>query len=116
MWNQLRQLLKHSAIYGLGNLAISLLSFLLVPLYTHYLSVSDFGVYSLMIIVYGLMSLVVDLGLSSSVARYYFDDAENRSAEALLRFRKRLLSTAFGVTAASSILLALGGYVVAGWV
>src|SRR5262245_47963176 len=72
MWNQLKQLLRHSAIYGIGNIAISLLSFLLVPLYTHYLTVGEFGIYSLMIIVYSLMSLVVGLGLSSSVSRYYF--------------------------------------------
>ena len=116
MWNQLRQLLKHSAIYGLGNLAISLLSFLLVPLYTHYLSVTEFGVYSLIIIVYSLMSLVVDLGLSSSVARYYFDDAKERNPEDLSRFRRRLLSTAFGVTAVSSAALAVAGYMAAGWV
>ena len=115
MWNQLRQLFKHSAIYGLGNLAISLLSFLLVPLYTHYLSVAEFGVYSLMIIVYSLMSLVVDLGLSSSVARYYFDDAGERP-EDLSHFRRRLLSTAFCVTAVSSAALALAGYMAAGWV
>jgi len=116
MWNQLKQLLKHSAIYGIGNIAISLLSFLLVPLYTHYLTVGEFGVYSLMIIVYSLMSLVVDLGLSSSVSRYYFDDARANGSETPSVFRKRLLSTATAVTALSSAGLAVGSYFAAGWV
>src|SRR5215470_1356490 len=114
MWNQLKQLLKHSAIYGIGNIAISLLSFLLVPLYTHYLSLAEFGVYSLMVIVYSLMSLVVDLGLSSSVSRYYFDDARAHGSETESVFRKRLLSTATAVTALTSAGLALGSYFAAG--
>ena len=40
---QLRRLGKHSAIYGLGGLVSRILAVLLLPLYTRYLSTSDYG-------------------------------------------------------------------------
>ena len=40
---QLKRLGKHSAIYGLGGLVSRILAVLLLPLYTHYLSPSDYG-------------------------------------------------------------------------
>ena len=40
---QLKRLGKHSAIYGLGGLVSRILAVLLLPLYTHYLSTSDYG-------------------------------------------------------------------------
>ena len=40
---QLKRLGKHSAIYGLGGLVSRILAVLLLPLYTRYLSPSDYG-------------------------------------------------------------------------
>ena len=40
---QLKRLGKHSVIYGLGGLVSRVLAVLLLPLYTHYLSTSDYG-------------------------------------------------------------------------
>ena len=40
---QLKRLGKHSVIYGLGGLVSRILAVLLLPLYTRYLSPSDYG-------------------------------------------------------------------------
>ena len=110
MWQQLKQLGAHSAIYGLGNIASSLLSFLLVPLYTHNLSPADFGVYSLLITAYSLLGVVVDFGLTNSLARYYFnDDAGELTPEQIAADRQTLVSTA--VAMSSVLALALGALV-----
>ncbi len=95
MWQQLKQLGKHSAIYGLGNIASSVLSLLLVPLYTHKLTPADFGLYSLLITIYGLIGVVIDFGLTNSLARYYFDTTPNVTPQQLLEKRQSLLSTTF---------------------
>jgi len=112
MWKQLKQLGRQSAIYGLGNVGISLLSFLLVPLYTHSISTGEFGVYSLMLILYSVLSLVADCGFTNSIARYYFDDELGTPAlKGITWYRQGLISTAMAISAAISVLLSLVCYV-----
>lgn len=99
MWQQLKQIAKGSAIYGLGNVANSVLGFLLVPLYTHHLSTSEFGAYSLLITGFGLLSIVIDAGLTNSVGRYYFDGSPQETAAELEIRRSRLISSALLLSA-----------------
>ena len=115
MWQQLKQLGQHSAIYGLGNIASSMLSFLLVPLYTHKLTPADFGLYSLLITVYGLLGVIVDLGLTNSLARYYFDDTIERTAAQLRADRQEMVSTAVAISGAFGLLLGVVFIVLAPW-
>ena len=106
MWQHLKEIGKNSAIYGLGNIANSVLGFLLVPFYTHHFSTAEFGTYSLLITVFSLLSLVIDAGLTNSVGRYYFDDPpEATPAEQELR-RSRLVSTALLLGAIIALLVA----------
>ena len=41
--SHLKRLAKHSVIYGLGGLVSRILAVLLLPLYTRYLTPSDYG-------------------------------------------------------------------------
>ena len=41
MLEQLKQLLRHSALYGLGSIVARILGVLLLPLYTRYLTPGD---------------------------------------------------------------------------
>lgn len=116
MWNHLRQLVKHTVIYGLGNVATSILSFLLVPLYVHYLTPSEFGLYALMLIVYNLLSTLTDCGFTQSITRYYYDDSQKLSDEQLAIFQRTLISTALVATIIISCSIALVCYLVADWV
>ena len=41
MFDRIKELLRHSAIYGLGSIVARIVGVLLLPLYTRYLSPSD---------------------------------------------------------------------------
>lgn len=68
----LKPVLKGSAIYAIGNLSIKSLSFLLLPLYTHLLTTSDFGIISLCSVYVSILSILFQLNFHGSLGRYYF--------------------------------------------
>jgi O-antigen/teichoic acid export membrane protein len=77
---QLRRLGKHSAIYGLGGLVSRILAVLLLPLYTRYLSPSDYGKVETLIALTTVAGIVLRMGITSALFRFYFDypDPERR--------------------------------------
>ena len=44
MFSEIKRLFKHTSIYGLGDIVGRSISFILIPLYTHYLSKAEYGV------------------------------------------------------------------------
>ena len=64
---------KHMLIYGVGSALQSLLGFLLLPLYTNYLSTEEFGIYSFVTIIGSLSSVLFTIGLPSALNRFYFE-------------------------------------------
>jgi O-antigen/teichoic acid export membrane protein len=116
MWRIVRRLAKDSAIYGAANAGTVVLAVLLVPLYTHKLTALEFGRYSLVVMIYGLLSVLADCGLTNSIARYYFDEAQTRDPNTATAYRKSLLTTALVTTACISLLLGIACYGSAGFV
>jgi len=89
--NELIFLLKHSSIYGIGSMIGRVVGFILLPLYTRFLTPSDYGVMSLVDITMNLVGIVVGLGATVAMSRFYFD--YNTEKE-----RKLVVSTVFGVS------------------
>jgi O-antigen/teichoic acid export membrane protein len=103
----LRELAKHTLVYGLGSLATSLIGFLLIPVYTRKLSPEEFGDLALFLVLYGALTRVYDLGLTNSVGRFYFDyRSEQRRLD-------EMLSTVTAFLAAWGALLTAGLFAVA---
>ena len=73
---QLKRLGKHSAIYGLGGLVSRILAVLLLPLYTRYLSPSDYGKVETLIALTTVIGIVLRMGIHSAFFRFYFDSPE----------------------------------------
>ena len=73
---QLKRLGKHSAIYGLGGLVSRILAVLLLPLYTRYLSPSDYGEVETLIALTTVIGIVLRMGIPSAFFRFYFDSHE----------------------------------------
>ena len=73
---QLKRLGKHSVIYGLGGLVSRILAVLLLPLYTRYLSPSDYGKVETLIALTTVIGIVLRMGISSAFFRFYFDSPE----------------------------------------
>jgi O-antigen/teichoic acid export membrane protein len=85
---KIRELSKNLAIYGLGDVAISVVSFLLLPLYVQYLTAGDYGALRLLGSVEVLAKIFFRWGLDGSFMRFYYD-AETAAA------RQKLASTIF---------------------
>jgi O-antigen/teichoic acid export membrane protein len=92
---ELRRLGKHSVIYGLGGLVSRVLAVLLLPLYTHYLSPSDYGQIETLIALTTVLAIVLRFGIQPAFFRFMFDSKE-------VEHRLRVLRTAFWFTMAMS--------------
>jgi len=77
---EISRLAKHSAIYGLSNVLGKAIGFLLIPLYTHYIHPADYGILELLDLSVNIIGMFVGMGLSSAVAKFYYDysDLESR--------------------------------------
>ena len=83
--SQLKRLGKHSAIYGLGGLVSRILAVLLLPLYTRFLSPSDYGKVETLIALTTVAGIALRLGITSALFRFYFDSPEPERRRVVLR-------------------------------
>lgn len=70
MLANLKHLIKHSLIYSISNVAIKASGVILLPLYTHYFPVGEFGKLGLIIVIIILFSQSLVLGQGVSIIRY----------------------------------------------
>ncbi len=75
MLNSIRLSLKNSLVYGLGNIAVKVIGFVLIPLYTDpkYFSVDDFGIIGLLDITGLVIIAVISSSMPQSLIRWYWD-------------------------------------------
>jgi len=107
MLHQLKRLAKHSAIYGLGGLVSRVLAILLLPLYTRYLSPSDYGAIETLVAASAVLVTLLRAGISSAFFRFYFDAEDDAG-------RTRVVRTAFWFTMTMSTAALIAGLAVAG--
>lgn len=86
MFQKIRELSKNLAIYGLGDVAIQLVNFLLLRVYVQYLSKEDYGVLALLGSVEAITKLFFRWGVDGSFMRFWYDCPDDRA-------RQRLSST-----------------------
>ena len=89
MSNQFKRLFKHSAIYAIGTVAQSAVSFLLIPLYTRYIVPANYGRLEIINTFGSILLMLVSFGFGSAIMKTYFRDAKNEAE------RKRFTSAAF---------------------
>jgi O-antigen/teichoic acid export membrane protein len=88
LFQKIRELSKHLAIYGSGDVAIQALNFLLLPLYVRYLTKADYGVLALLASVEATVKLFFRWGVDGAFMRFWYDCEDDRA-------RQRLASTLF---------------------
>ena len=93
MLARLRALGKSVGVYGLGDVATSAISFLLLPLYARFLTPEDYGAIGLLLSVEVVAKILFRFGLDGSFMRLYYDCHDDRD-------RQRLASTLFWFLAA----------------
>ncbi len=108
MFDRIKSLFRNLVIYGMGDVATSLVSLLLLPVYTRFLSPSDYGVIAMLLTVEAVAKVVFRWGVDTAFMRLYYDCADQPS-------RQRLASTIFFFLLAVNgalLVLAIGS---AGW-
>ncbi len=79
----LRKLAAHSAIYGAADVLGNLINFLLVPVYTAYLSPADYGDLALLLLFGTLAKIVFRLGLDAGFFRIHYTLTGERDRQRL---------------------------------
>ncbi len=81
MLKYVKETIKNSAIYGIGNISVKLVGFILVPFLTDpaYLSVQDYGALGVLEAVNQIVIYLIGLGLYNSMFRWYYEQDENEN-------------------------------------
>jgi O-antigen/teichoic acid export membrane protein len=99
---RLKELGRHSAIYGVGSIVSSLIAVFLLPLYTRYLTRADYGAIETLVAASAVLTIFLQAGINSAFFRFYFDSPEPEQ-------RNRVVRTSFWFTmGGATVGLALG--------
>lgn len=81
MFDEIRGLLKHSLIYGISNILRKAIGFLMIPVYTRYLTTSDYGTIQILDLIINIAGIMFSFGVSSSIFRFYYqyDNQEEKN-------------------------------------
>ena len=98
----MNKLFKNTAIYAVGEILPKIVSFLLLPVFTRYLTTSEYGILSYTSSFMLLLTVISILSLNSYALRYYFERKDEGE-------RRLLLGTVYMVIGLMNlILIALG--------
>jgi O-antigen/teichoic acid export membrane protein len=106
MFRKLLSLLSDVAVYGISSLLSQLIGFLLLPVYTRFLTPDDFGVIGMLSIVTLLFGPLANLGMNNAIFRRFNLDKDESA-------RGQVLSTGLCSVAISSLLLLAISFVLA---
>lgn len=97
----LKKISKHTLLYSLGGIVSRMVGFLMIPLYTHYLTPSDYGIIELLDLTSVIIGMVIGVGMGMTLIRFYyeFDDQIERN---------EVVSTAIFFTFSTGLIV-LGG-------
>ena len=104
----LRALLRGSLLYTLGNFLPRIGAFLLLPVYTAAMAPAEFGIFSLMLSLSGLLAIGYRLGLDGALLRCHFDVAQAQRPSLYRTSAAVTLAAAIGLSAA--VALAIGPF------
>lgn len=86
-----KQAAKHIAIYSVGSIIRQLAGFIMLPIYTSYLTPSDYGVVGLLVVMISLFELVIGARFAQAVPKFYYESEEKS-------WQSTVVSTALLVT------------------
>lgn len=93
--NSYKKLFDNIFIFSLGTLGSKIITFLLVPLYTHYLTQAEYGTTDLVLVTVQMLLPLVSLTMNEAIIRFTMKDEYNN-----------------GEIFTNSIFISLGGYLI----
>lgn len=68
-----RTITSYGSIYLLANIINRSAGFILIPVYTHVLSLEEYGLYAIIMAVSDMLAILFGMGFSAAMIRFYFD-------------------------------------------
>jgi O-antigen/teichoic acid export membrane protein len=106
MFNQVKRLVTHSGVYGIGLLVQGIVGVFLLPLYTRYLTRTDYGAIETLIAASAVLTIVLRAGITSAFFRFYFDSPDPA-------YRLKVVRTSFWFTMTNATAGLVAGLVLA---
>ena len=69
----IHHLIRDIAVYGTGDLILRAAALFTLPIYTRIFSPEEYGIWSLVITIIGLVSIILNLGGDTTYARFFFE-------------------------------------------
>jgi O-antigen/teichoic acid export membrane protein len=111
--NNLGRFFRHSGIYAAGNALNRLGAFLLLPLYTRYLTTAQYGTLEMFYAISSVVSGILAVGIAHATLRFYFEYKDQADRNALVS--TNLIAAAI-ISAAGALLVAATGDRPVAWV
>lgn len=103
--NRSTKFLNDIFIYAIGNLGSKLITFLLVPLYTYFISPDDFGYYDVVLTLTFLAMGFITFQLRDGTFRFLLDNEDEHTRKSVVSFSYKLLSQSSLVVLIAGIVL-----------
>lgn len=95
----------HAATYAIGNIVSRLVGFLMLPIYTRFLTPADYGAVGLLIFSLSLLEPLFGARLARAVPRFYFAAPDGRSKRAVIWGALALTGAVSATTTVAIVLL-----------
>ena len=79
-----RSFMGHAATYAVGNVARRLVGFVMLPIYTRFLTPADYGVIGLMMFALALFEPLFGARLGVAIPKFYFEEDDRRAKRAVI--------------------------------
>ena len=80
----LKSFSKSTLIYSVGTVALRFTTFLLIPLYTHYLTQAEFGLLQTLLLTIQVIITINDIGMRSALMRFFAEYEHKNKLNELL--------------------------------
>jgi O-antigen/teichoic acid export membrane protein len=95
---------SHAATYAIGNIARRLVGFLMLPIYTRYLTPADYGVIALLTFALSLCEPIFGARLARAIPKFYLEATDARSKRAVVWGALNLTAAVSAVTVLALVL------------
>ncbi len=102
LYRKILTLGRHTVVYGLGSVATRLLGFLLIPVYTRYMTPADYGVMAICTTSLAVLKIIATAGVPSAMFRSYLLASRSEAD------RERVVGTSLLVMLALALPLTAG--------
>jgi O-antigen/teichoic acid export membrane protein len=99
--SETRKIFKHSVVYGMGNIFAKLIGFMLIPIYTKYLTPKEYGIIEILNLTTEFFGMILSFKISRAMYRFYFeyDTLEQKNAVVSTSFISFGVIGLFGILA-----------------